>query len=75
MSATSSAATTECHALVVGVEDLRCTCCAEDVLEAVRELDGVRSAELDYQRAELQVDYDPLVVETEAVRDAVRARG
>jgi len=75
MSGTSSTATTGRHALVIGVEDLRCTCCAEDVLEAVRELAGVRSAELDYQRAELQVDYDPAAVETEAVRDAVRARG
>ena len=75
MNAASSAPTTERHALVIGVEDLRCTCCAEDVLEAVRELDGVRSAALDYQRAELQVDYDPAAVEPEAVRDAVRARG
>jgi P-type Cu2+ transporter len=75
MNAASSAAATERHALVIGVEDLRCTCCAEDVLEAVRELDGVRSAALDYQRAELRVDYDPAAVESEAVRAAVRARG
>ena len=61
--------------LAIGVEDLRCTCCAEDVLEAVRALDGVRSAELDYQRAELRVDRDPAVVDADAVRDAVRARG
>ena len=29
------------------VEDLRCTCCAEYVLDSVRSLDGVREAALD----------------------------
>jgi hypothetical protein len=42
----------------VVVEDLRCTCCARDVLEAVRALEGVRSARLDYQDAVLRVEYD-----------------
>jgi Cu2+-exporting ATPase len=59
----------------VVVEDLRCTCCAEDVLEAVRALEGVRSAELDYQRAELQVEYEPALIGEEAVRQSVRERG
>jgi Cu2+-exporting ATPase len=59
----------------VGVEDLRCTCCAEDVLESVRALEGVRSADLDYQRAELHVHLDPSVIDQEGVRDAVRDRG
>ena len=40
------------------VEDLRCPCFADDVLAAVRSLDGVRAAKLDYQRGELEVDYD-----------------
>jgi len=64
----------ERHAVVV-VEDLRCTCCAEAVLDAVRRLDGVRSAELDYQRAELRVEFDPGLTDEEAVRRSVRARG
>ena len=59
----------------VVVEDLRCTCCAGDVLEAVRALPGVRSARLDYQQAELRVDYDPALIDDEAVRGAVRERG
>ena len=57
------------------VEDLRCTCCAHDVLEAVRALEGVRSARLHYQDAELRVDYDPARIDEEAVRQAVRERG
>jgi P-type Cu2+ transporter len=59
----------------VTVMDLRCTCCAEDVLAAVRALEGVRSADLDYQRAELQVEFTPGIVDEDRVRDAVRARG
>ena len=57
------------------VEDLRCPCCADDVLAAVRSLDGVRAAKLDYQSAELEVDYDGAVIDEEALRDAVRERG
>jgi Cu2+-exporting ATPase len=57
------------------VEELRCTCCADDVLAAVRALEGVRSASLDYQDAELRVDYDPALTDEEAVREAVRRRG
>src|SRR5215207_731427 len=59
----------------VVVEDLHCTCCAQDVVDAVRALDGVRSAELDYQRAELQFDLDPTLVDEGEVRRAVRERG
>jgi Cu2+-exporting ATPase len=60
---------------VVGVEDLHCTCCAEDVLEAVQALEGVPAAELDYQGAQLRVDYDPSLIDEQTVRNAVRARG
>jgi Cu2+-exporting ATPase len=59
----------------VVVEDLRCTCCADDVLEAVRALPGVRSAQLYYQQAELRVDSDPVLIDDEAVRRSVRERG
>ena len=57
------------------MQDLRCTCCAEHVLEAVRSLDGVRSAELDYQQAKLNVEFDPSLVDEERVCEAVRERG
>jgi Cu2+-exporting ATPase len=57
------------------VEDLHCPCCVEDVLAAVRTLAGVRSAELDYQRAQLEVDYDTAAIDEEAVREAVRHCG
>src|SRR5918995_5356503 len=59
----------------VVVEDLRCTCCAQDVVDAVRALDGVRSAGLDYQRAELQVDLDPRLLDEGEVCRSVRERG
>src|SRR5512132_3951910 len=59
----------------VTVQDLRCTCCAADVLAAVRAFEGVRSADLDYQQAELRVVFDPAPLDEEGVRDAVRRRG
>ena len=57
------------------IEDLRCTCCAEDVLDSVRSLGGVRNASLDYQRSELRIDYDSDRIDEEALRGAVRGRG
>ena len=57
------------------VKNLQCPCCVEDVLAGVRALSGVRSAELDYQRAELRVDYDSVLIGEEAIREAVRQCG
>jgi Cu2+-exporting ATPase len=59
----------------IAVEDLRCTCCAEDVARAVRALAGVRSAALDYQTSALRIEYDPALLTEEAAREAVRAQG
>src|SRR4051794_39800587 len=59
----------------VTVEDLRCICCADDVLRAVTGMDGVRSVDLDYQRGVLHVDFDSAVVDEKRVCDAVRERG
>ena len=72
--ATERIATADSRATVV-VEDLRCPCCAEEVLDSVRSLDGVRAAELDYRRGELRVAFDPDRTDEEAVREAVRERG
>src|SRR5262245_18602443 len=69
---TGPAATRQASLLI---DDLRCTCCAEEVLDAVRGLEGVRSASLDYQRAELHAEYDPALIDEQAVRQAVRDRG
>jgi Cu2+-exporting ATPase len=57
------------------VEDLRCTCCANDVLNGVRALEGVSSAELDYQSGALRVDYDSAVIDEDAIGRAVRQLG
>ncbi|HEX6229963.1 MAG TPA: heavy metal translocating P-type ATPase [Solirubrobacterales bacterium] len=61
--------------LVVGIEDLRCPCCVDDLLEAVRGTKGVSDAGLDYQSGELTAYYDPAAVEEEMIREAVRDRG
>jgi hypothetical protein len=45
------------------------------MLKAIREVEGVRSAELDYQLTELRVDYDSRLTDEEAVPDAERDRG
>jgi Cu2+-exporting ATPase len=60
---------------LVGVEDLWCPCCADDVLDAVRRLDGVSDASLDYQQAELRISYDASLIDEETLRNAVRERG
>jgi P-type Cu2+ transporter len=57
------------------IDDLRCTCCEDDILSAVRELDGVQVAGLDYPSASLHVELDPAVVDPERVRGAVRELG
>ena len=74
MNGPTQAASTDVHA-TVAIEDLRCTCCADNVLQAVQDLDGVRSARIDYQRGELRVDYHPALTAEDAVCDAVRAAG
>jgi Cu2+-exporting ATPase len=75
MSAGAQTASPEQATVVVQVEGLRCTCCADDVLGSVRALGGVRAASLDYQSAQLRVDYDPTVLDEEAFCEAVRERG
>jgi copper chaperone CopZ len=72
---TQSAASHQIQRFVIGIADLRCTCCVNDVLDAVRRLDGVESANLDNQRAELSVAYLPGLVDDEGVCNAVRERG
>ena len=61
--------------LALTVEDLRCPCCAEIVLEAVRGLPGVASATLDYQTGRLEAAYDPGLSGPEEMRAAIRGTG
>jgi Cu2+-exporting ATPase len=60
--------------LELQVEELRCPCCAELVLAAVRSLSGVERAELDYRSGRLTVSAQASLSEQE-VRDAVRNCG
>jgi Cu2+-exporting ATPase len=57
------------------VLDLRCSCCAEAVLNAVRAVRGVATAELDYQTSRLAVELDPELASEVAVREAVGSTG
>src|SRR4051794_27994822 len=57
------------------VLELRCTCCAEAVLDAVRALPGITRPELDYQSGRLTVDLDAEQASEQVVRDAINAAG
>jgi Cu2+-exporting ATPase len=60
---------------LVAVDDLRCTCCEDAILGAVRALDGVTAAELDYASATLHVEFDPALLNEDRVRAAVTGLG
>ena len=57
------------------VVDLRCACCAERVLEAVRRVPGVGHAELDYRSGDLAVEFDSDHGSEAHVRQAIAATG
>ena len=57
------------------VVDLRCTCCAEAVTDAMCSLPGVTAAEVDYETGRLTLELDRERASEEAVRDAIRAVG
>jgi Cu2+-exporting ATPase len=71
----SSQTSTSAEHLVVEVEDLRCPCCVDELLKAVRQLDGIDRADLNYQSNELTVGFDPTAVDEEEIRTAIRERG
>src|SRR6266568_3574085 len=57
------------------VVDLRCTCCAYRVLEAVRTVPGVTGAKLDYQSKRVTVELDAQLASETAVREAINRAG
>jgi copper chaperone CopZ len=57
------------------VLELRCPCCAEVVLGAVRDLPGVGGARLDFSSGRLHVELDPGVGSEASIRAAVSAAG
>ena len=65
---------TTLSALTLHVRDLRCPCCADAVLSAVRAVEGVADAALDYPSGRLVVTLDPGATES-AIRDAVESAG
>ncbi|GIK83212.1 MAG: copper-translocating P-type ATPase [Alphaproteobacteria bacterium] len=72
---TVEAAAAESHSAEIEIEDLHCTCCADDVLAAVRSVKGVRSADLAYQDGILRIDFEPELTDEESLRQTVRERG
>jgi hypothetical protein len=63
------------HAVALRVLDLRCPCCTEVVLDAVRALPGVGEAHLDFPSGCLDVELDPGVGSEASVGAAVSATG
>jgi P-type Cu2+ transporter len=61
--------------LSMTVLDLQCVCCAEDVVEAVKELPGVLDATLNFPSSRLTVRTDGPAPDREQVCEAVRRRG
>src|SRR5262249_2695257 len=57
------------------VLELRCPCCTEEVLGAVRDLPGMSEARLDFPSGGLHVELDPAVGSGERIRAAVSAAG
>ena len=57
------------------VEDLRCLCCADDVVVAVERVAGVAHAGVDYQRGLLTVEFGDGDADEAAVRAAVNGAG
>lgn len=51
--------------------DMHCRSCEQRVLRAVRDLDGVRSAETDLKRQRVTVEFDDELVGASEVRAAV----
>jgi copper chaperone CopZ len=54
---------------------LRCRCCADIVLDAVRAIPGVGQTELDYPSARLTVELEAQHASEEAIRAAIKLAG
>ena len=61
--------------LSIPIDDMRCVCCADDVVRAVEALDGVGKAAVDLRAGRLEVTVEDAAVDRERVCEVVRAHG
>jgi P-type Cu2+ transporter len=61
--------------LSLTIEGLQCVCCGDDLVEAVRGLDGVEQASLDFHSGELEVSVDPRRIDEAAIRRTISDHG
>ena len=57
------------------VLDLRCGCCAEQIESLLREQPGIYRTRVDFSKDQARVDYDPHVLDEDAIRALILERG
>lgn len=61
--------------LEIPVEGMRCEGCARTLQLALEQLDGVRDATADFERARVQVRFDPARVDEQRLRARIQEAG
>lgn len=61
--------------VVLSVEGMSCMHCVGKVEKGLREMEGVFSAEVDLQKKEARVRFDPLKVNVDALKQGVADAG
>jgi copper chaperone len=63
------------NAMVLSVEGMSCNHCKASVEKALKTLEGVEKAQVDLQKAQVEVEFDPEKISEEDLRGAVTAAG
>lgn len=61
--------------MIISVQGMSCNHCKASVEKALKTLTGVEKAEVDLQKAEVTVEFDPGVIAPEALQEAITAAG
>ena len=61
--------------MIISVKGMSCNHCKASVEKALKTLEGVEKAEVDLQKAEVNVEFDPGVIAPEALQNAITAAG
>lgn len=61
--------------VTVGIGNMTCTACAKAVERAVKKLDGINKAEVNYATEKLLVEYDPSKIRMSMIKGAVEKVG
>ncbi len=63
------------NAVVLSVEGMSCNHCKASVEKALKTLEGVEKAQVDLQKAEVEVEFNPDKITKEELQDAIRTAG